>query len=111
MVRQPEVSDVHDLHVWTIAGGMTALSAHVQVADRPLSECDPLLTRLNTLLQEKYHIGHSTLQLECAGCEPNHLYCTGGSQGESEHHHVHGHERTPDGFDVTQDAAGSAHLP
>jgi cobalt-zinc-cadmium efflux system protein len=107
MVRQPEVSDVHDLHVWTIAGGMTALSAHVQVADRPLSECDPLLTRLNTLLQQKYQIGHSTLQLECAGCESDHLYCTGGPKGESEHHHPHSHEEMPNGLDVVHDVAAS----
>jgi cobalt-zinc-cadmium efflux system protein len=100
MIRQPEVADVHDLHVWTIAGGMTALSAHIQVADRPLSECDPLLTRLNTLLQEKYHIGHSTLQLECAGCESNDLYCGRRSNGDSEHHHIHGHKDTPDGRGV-----------
>lgn len=108
IVRQPEVADVHDLHVWTIAGGMTALSAHIQVADRPLSECDPLLTRLHTLLQEKYRIGHSTLQLECAGCEPNHLYCNQGSTDEREHRHVHGHQAAPDGLEVTE-AAGSTH--
>ncbi|HKT39371.1 MAG TPA: cation diffusion facilitator family transporter, partial [Ktedonobacterales bacterium] len=38
----PGVSGVHDLHVWSIAGGMRALSAHVQVVDRPLSACDAL---------------------------------------------------------------------
>jgi cobalt-zinc-cadmium efflux system protein len=35
IVREPEVQDVHDLHVWSIAGGMNALSAHVQVGDCP----------------------------------------------------------------------------
>lgn len=29
LVRVPGVSDVHDLHVWSIAGGMNALSAHL----------------------------------------------------------------------------------
>ena len=28
----PGVRDVHDLHVWSIAGGMAVLSAHVVVA-------------------------------------------------------------------------------
>ncbi len=81
MVKEPEVTDVHDLHVWSIAGGMNALSAHVQLADRALSECDPVLSRLTMLLSSKYHIDHSTLQLECVGCEQVHLYCNQGSNG------------------------------
>lgn len=89
IVREPEVQDVHDLHVWSITGGMHALSAHVQVGDRPLSECDPLLTRLTGLLEQKYHIDHATIQLECAGCESNHLYCNQGANGGHSHEHQH----------------------
>lgn len=100
IVREPEVQDVHDLHVWAIAGGMNALSAHVQVGDRPLSECDPLLARLDGLLASKYHIDHSTIQLECEGCAANHLYCNPGSNGEAQREHVHEHERVADGLDV-----------
>lgn len=103
MVKEPEVIDVHDLHVWSIAGGMHALSAHVQVRDQPLSECDSLLTRLDRLLASKYSIDHSTLQLECAGCASNHLYCTQGSNGHREHEHVHGHEASLDGLDVPKE--------
>lgn len=96
MVRQPGVLDVHDLHVWSIAGGMRALSAHVQVGDRPLSTCADVLHGLNRLLQERYRIGHSTLQLECEGCDPNHLYCTMNPEGGAAHLHAHddaGHDR------------------
>ena len=40
----PGVSSVHDLHVWSIAGGMHALSAHIQVnQDGAVSSCDALL--------------------------------------------------------------------
>jgi cobalt-zinc-cadmium efflux system protein len=105
IVRQPGVADVHDLHVWSIAGGMRALSAHVRIADRPLSACDGLLVDLNRLLQDRYKIGHSTLQLECAGCDPNHLYCTLNSDGGMEHAHAHrnhhhNHAETGDGLHV-----------
>jgi cobalt-zinc-cadmium efflux system protein len=105
IVRQPGVADVHDLHVWSIAGGMRALSAHVRIADRPLSACDGLLVDLNRLLQDKYKIGHSTLQLECAGCDPNHLYCTLNPDGGMEHAHAHrnhhhDHAETGDGLHV-----------
>ncbi len=100
MVREPEVQDVHDLHVWSIAGGMNALSAHVQVGDRSLRECDPLLTRLDHLLASKYRIDHSTIQLECEGCESTHLYCHQGSNRGTAHEHVHRHEAVSDGLDV-----------
>ena len=106
MVQQPGIADVHDLHVWSIAGGMSALSAHVQVADRPLSACDELLVGLNRLLQTKYKIGHSTIQIECAGCNPNHLYCTMDPEGGDAHDHAHrdydhDHDHTADGLDVS----------
>jgi cobalt-zinc-cadmium efflux system protein len=62
VVKLPGVSDVHDLHIWSIAGGMHALSAHVQVSERPLSACDALLETLNQVLKERYHIAHTTIQ-------------------------------------------------
>jgi cobalt-zinc-cadmium efflux system protein len=94
--QQPGISDVHDLHIWSIAGGMYALSAHVQVSDRPLSTCDSLLERLNRLLQDRYQIAHSTIQLECAGCEPPNLYCSlPGADGRGQASHA-GHERSRD---------------
>ncbi len=65
MKRVPEVGNVHDLHVWSITSGMYALSAHVQTANVPLTDCAPILLGLETMLRDKYRIGHSTLQLEC----------------------------------------------
>jgi cobalt-zinc-cadmium efflux system protein len=90
LVRVPEVEDVHDLHVWSIAGGMRVLSAHVQVGeDCHLSACDALQERLNGLLQQNYQISHTTLQFECAACDPNPLYCALNGADE----HGHGHQR------------------
>lgn len=100
IVREPEVAEVHDLHVWSIAGGMHALSAHVQIDDRSLSQCDPLLARISTLLEQKYHIGHATIQLECAGCETTHLYCSQKAPGRARQEHVHQHEKSAAGLDV-----------
>jgi cobalt-zinc-cadmium efflux system protein len=100
VIKQPEVTDVHDLHIWAIAGGMNAMSAHVQLGDRPLSECDPLLQRLNLLLQRKYKIDHSTIQLECLECASTHLYCSPGTNGVTENEPAHDHEKALDGSDV-----------
>ena len=59
------VEDVHDLHVWSITSNMYALSCHALIADLPPSDSSAILQSLNTILNEKYHIGHATIQFEC----------------------------------------------
>jgi cobalt-zinc-cadmium efflux system protein len=65
MVADPEVVEVHDLHVWTVTSGFPALSAHVLVdggAGR-----DDVLRRMERMLAERFDIHHTTLQVvECA---------------------------------------------
>jgi cobalt-zinc-cadmium efflux system protein len=74
------VEDVHDLHVWSITSNMNALSCHALIADLPPSDSSVILQSLNTMLSEKYHIGHVTIQFECnphqeSYCAVNGLYC------------------------------------
>ncbi|HZS94981.1 MAG TPA: cation diffusion facilitator family transporter [Chloroflexota bacterium] len=75
MRREPGIESVHDLHVWSLAGGMTYLTAHVQVTDGLLSQHDRLVGDLDCLLRDKYRIGHTTLQLESVCCPRADLYC------------------------------------
>lgn len=56
------VNSVHDLHIWTLSSGTTALSAHV-VVDK-LSAWDELLEHERKMLREKFAIEHVTLQPE-----------------------------------------------
>jgi cobalt-zinc-cadmium efflux system protein len=92
IIRVPGVSDVHDLHVWSIAGGMRVLTAHVQVADNcRLSECDSLVSQIHCLVCERYSISHTTIQVEQAGCAHNDLYCC-----LPDHHHDHSQPALPD---------------
>jgi cobalt-zinc-cadmium efflux system protein len=58
------VVDVHDLHVWTISTGMDALSGHVVVRDQMLSHSSKLLEDINRVLEERYNITHTTIQME-----------------------------------------------
>jgi cobalt-zinc-cadmium efflux system protein len=53
---------VHDLHVWTIASGLVALSCHVVARDG--SSRRALLESLNGLLDHRYGIHHTTVQIE-----------------------------------------------
>ena len=62
LCRVEGVRSVHELHVWAVTSGFDALSAHVVVArgvDRDLAS-----RRLSVLLQERYGIEHTTLQME-----------------------------------------------
>lgn len=61
------VESVHDLHVWTLSGSRTALSAHVLVRD--LARWDSTLHALQALLHQRFGIGHVTLQPE-SGTRP-----------------------------------------
>ena len=56
------VSDVHDLHVWTITSGREALSAHV-IHARSISQPD-LLRELRTKLHDQFGVDHLTIQME-----------------------------------------------
>jgi cobalt-zinc-cadmium efflux system protein len=88
------VRDVHDLHVWCIASGMYALSCHTLIDDLPPSGSSPILQSLTSMLNEKYHIGHATIQFECndhkvACCEMNGLYCRMEATTEQSNGHAH----------------------
>jgi cobalt-zinc-cadmium efflux system protein len=87
VARIPGVADLHDLHVWTISGGMRFLSAHVQVSDnRTLDACDRLVDAIHLVLCERYGIEHTTLQIELAGCEHQDLYCDLPDRGHPHRH-------------------------
>ena len=64
MLEVPHVSDVHDLHVWTVSSGFPSVSAHVLV--EPGADCHAIRRELADLLAERYDLNHSTLQVEHA---------------------------------------------
>jgi cobalt-zinc-cadmium efflux system protein len=62
MHEVPGVTNVHDLHVWTISSGMEALSAHVTL-EATVSQKMALDT-LQERLRAGFNIGHLTIQIE-----------------------------------------------
>ncbi|MFF2092875.1 cation diffusion facilitator family transporter [Paenibacillus sp. NPDC058174] len=56
------VVDVHDLHIWTITSGLDSLSCHVLVEDGV--NCQTVLQAAIRLVEEKFSIQHSTIQVE-----------------------------------------------
>src|ERR1019366_4260765 len=77
------VLDVHDLHIWSLGSSTHALSCHVRIADVPPSASDAILQRLNTMLAERFHILHTTVQFEHAGCAISENGCAIPAQMES----------------------------
>ncbi|HMF29175.1 MAG TPA: cation diffusion facilitator family transporter [Candidatus Cybelea sp.] len=66
--RIPGVIGVHDLHVWSIASGAHALSAHVLLDDRRLSEAAEVLRDIDECVKTHFGIAHLTVQFECDRC-------------------------------------------
>jgi cobalt-zinc-cadmium efflux system protein len=62
LAEHPDVTNVHDLHVWEIGSGFPALSAHVLVA--PGDDCHTVRRDLEEMLSSRFGITHSTLQVE-----------------------------------------------
>jgi cobalt-zinc-cadmium efflux system protein len=56
------IAEIHDLHLWEITSGQSALSAHVLV--RPGLDCHRTRRALETLLRDEYGITHTTLQVD-----------------------------------------------
>jgi len=62
MAKADGVASVHDLHIWTLSSGNTALSAHVVIND--MRRWPEILQRLRHSLDHAFHIEHVTLQPE-----------------------------------------------
>lgn len=65
----PEVSEIHDLHIWGLSTTEASLTVHLVVPDAPCD--DSFLHRLGHELDARFGIGHVTIQVERGnGAEP-----------------------------------------
>jgi cobalt-zinc-cadmium efflux system protein len=62
LANEAGVVEVHDLHVWEVTTGMPALSAHMIV--RQDADCHEARWRAARLLEDRFGVEHSTLQVE-----------------------------------------------
>ncbi len=56
-----DVADVYDLHVWSINSSRLSLSVHVVTNN---CNCETMLSEISAMLEEKFGIEHSTIQIE-----------------------------------------------
>ncbi|KAA0892064.1 cation diffusion facilitator family transporter [Oryzomonas rubra] len=85
----PGVQNIHHLNVWSICSHIVALSAHLDVNDDFKWQQAEVIHEVEHMLLDRYHITHTTLQVECSAClarpiikDLNHV---------SHHHHDHAH--------------------
>jgi cobalt-zinc-cadmium efflux system protein len=88
---RPGVTEVHDLHIWSMSTTETALTAHlVMPAGYP---GDVAMDDIARGLREQFAIHHSTLQTELGTTE--HACClgqNGHAHGDGAHDHDHDHD-------------------
>lgn len=58
----PGVTAIHDLHIWGLSTREVALTAHLIMPKKPLTDAD--YKNINHILHEQFKISHVTLQVE-----------------------------------------------
>jgi cobalt-zinc-cadmium efflux system protein len=65
LAASPGVVEVHDLHVWEVASGFPSLAAHVVVGRD--CDCHQARLELQAMLESRFAIDHTTLQMDHQG--------------------------------------------
>ena len=69
LMRIDGINNIHHVHLWQMDEHNIHFEAHADIEDRPVSETDALLRRIEELLHKEYDINHVTIQFECDVCE------------------------------------------
>jgi len=64
--KLPEVTDIHDLHIWALSTTDAALTVHLSTNQQTGSG---FITSIQEQLQERFNIGHATIQVEFGNVE------------------------------------------
>lgn len=65
----PGVTEVHDLHCWSLSSDVRALSAHVVLDGHPTLEQAQVIGELVKIsVGERFRVAHATLEMECEPC-------------------------------------------
>lgn len=59
-----EITEVHELHLWTLTSNLYAMSVHVKVRPSYEHKTNELLKKINQVMSERFGITHCTIQIE-----------------------------------------------
>lgn len=80
------VQALHDLHIWALAPGFVALSAHVEV--ETMDRAGDQIAELTALLRERHGITHVTLQPETHELHEAVVCCEFPDASDTDHDHI-----------------------
>ncbi|WP_338767365.1 cation diffusion facilitator family transporter [Massilia sp. METH4] len=89
---RPGVTDVHDMHIWSMSTTETALTAHLVMPGGYPG--DVAMDEIARSLREQFAIHHSTLQTEMGTTE--HACCLAGNGQEQAEEQAHDHDHDHD---------------
>jgi len=67
LLAAPGVQAIHDLHVWALTSGKNSLTVHLVV--RAGAAGEQVLGAAAKMLEERFRLTHTTIQVEAAPCE------------------------------------------
>ncbi|HKJ31090.1 MAG TPA: cation diffusion facilitator family transporter [Balneolales bacterium] len=65
----PNVQNIHHIHIWKIDENNICLEAHIRIDKRDLDEMEHIKSVIKERLNERFGIGHSTLEFEFEHCK------------------------------------------
>ncbi len=70
------ISNVHDVHIWSISSDYYAMSAHITLDNNcRLDSVQELIGSIKVMLNNSYHIDHLTIEPETQKCEISETNC------------------------------------
>ena len=72
----PEVIELHHLHAWSLSGEDLIITLHARLVEGTSRSDDDILRAIKVVLHERFHIEHSTVQLERTACADAQIYTT-----------------------------------
>jgi cobalt-zinc-cadmium efflux system protein len=68
------VKNIHHVHAWSLNDRQVHFEGHIDLnEDMPVSKTDALKNRVRALLHHKFHIDHTTIEVEFGGCMDDEL--------------------------------------
>lgn len=64
----PQITNVEDLHIWSISSSKIALSCHISVKDGDIHQSLVMVKEVKKMLHDKFEIEHATIEIEPEPC-------------------------------------------
>jgi cobalt-zinc-cadmium efflux system protein len=66
----PGVTDVHDVHLWSVCSTLVCMTAYVGVEEMPLQAAVDVIAKLRAKMEHEFGILHATFEIEAPSSRP-----------------------------------------